>query len=188
MILERAEHLVAELRVEDVGGGEIDRDVDLESLASPRFHLAYCRFDDPAREPPRIAGLLGEWHELARRDHAEMRMRPARERFDALHGARVHIHLGLIDQLQAVVLECDAQLGQQRQAATVFLIASGDVQRHASAAGVRIMQGELRATEQLSRRIRVIRERRDAGDRIHVEAHLGDMEARADRSSELLGE
>ena len=70
----------------------------------------------------------------------------------------------------------------------MFLIAPRNIQRHARAGRVRVVQGELCASKQFARRIRVIRECRDAGDRIHVEAHLGNMEAGANGAGELLRE
>ena len=178
---------IAQVRIEDVGCGQVDRELKVQAHAAPGAQLAQRRRQHPVGQRPRAAGALGERHEFRRRDGAELRVRPAHQRLEALHRARRHVDLGLVDEAERVLIDGGAQLGDQQQPAAVLALLADAVYAGAGARLVRLLERHLRALQQLIRAAAVRRVQTHAADHAQLEADAGAVEAAADRRRQLLG-
>src|SRR5207302_4952328 len=77
------QHVANGRRPLDLWSRDVDRDAERLPVRSPRGPLALRRVDDPRADVPKLAGRLGDPHELAGKQDAELRMAPAKERLEA---------------------------------------------------------------------------------------------------------
>src|SRR6185312_17381378 len=92
--------------------------------APPLAHLADRSFQHPTGEVARIARSLRERHELCGRYAPELRMSPAHQRIETLHGLRGHGHFRLIDEREAVCGDRGLQICDQCEAAAMHFVAA----------------------------------------------------------------
>ncbi len=82
---QQVQDLIPQVRVENVRGRKVDRDIHFETGFAPLAHLANGRLQHPTRETARATGRLGERHEFSGRYRPQLRMRPADQCLEALH-------------------------------------------------------------------------------------------------------
>ena len=134
--------------VDEVGAAELQRrDVDGDGQARPVAAVEAGAAQHPLAELDDEAGVLGDRNELRRRDLADGRMGPARQRLDADHVVAAGIDDRLIGGLEAVVLDrvqqvafqelAVGQVGVHRRvidAGAVAALVLGAVERHVGVA------------------------------------------------------
>ncbi len=141
----------------------------------------------PAGELSRAARLFGKWHELSRRDVAELRVLPSDQGFETLHRAAGHRHLGLEVQRQGVLGNSRPKVGNQCQPATVNLIGSHTVAGHFGARVTGILERDLDPPQQLVGSLAMLRKCAHGSRYFQVEGHSLQVEPRTNDASELVG-
>ena len=105
------ERLVPKLQARDV-----DRDPQVGANRRqllPRLQLPARLAQNPQAERQDEARLLGDGDEIEWRHHAEDRVLPAGERFEADDRVTVERDDGLIEHLELVAIECAREIGFQ---------------------------------------------------------------------------
>ncbi len=184
--LQQLHDLIAQRGVQDVRRRQIHRQLDFESLPLPFAHLADRGLQHPARQLAGVAGLLCERHELPGRHVPELRVRPAHQSLEALHGTRRHGDLRLIDERQVVAGDGRAQVGDQREPAPVGLIRARAVGGHSRTRIARVLERYLHAAQQLIDGGAVLWMHAYRGRHVQLQGHSRQMEPGADDAGELV--
>ena len=163
-------------RVDDVRGGEIDRDRQLVARPPPRGALAHRGVEHPARDVGDEAGALGEPEELVRSQEPAFGVLPAHEGLHADDAAAAQRDLGLEVQDELVVVEGAAQLAQELEALGRVGVARGRVGLDVRAGALGLVHGDVGVAQQGRDVLAVVGLERDAdrgaeldGDAAHVE-------------------
>ena len=100
---EQVHHLVGEVRVEQVGHRQVDRDRQLPALGDPRGALPRRLLEDHRRQQRHEATALDLVEEAAGRHEPGLRVLPAGQRLDAGHlaGTQRDLRLVVHDDLAA---------------------------------------------------------------------------------------
>ena len=112
MLGQRAGHVVEELRVGQLPGGHVDRNLDGMAVALPLPELPARLVEDPPAQRNDEPGLLGDADELLRADRAAAGMLPADEGLGAHDLVGGQVDLGL---------EHERELALEKGAAEVVL-------------------------------------------------------------------
>ena len=117
--------IVGQLTLEQVAGGDVHRQLQLDPVHRPLRSLGDCFAEHVARDLGDQTGALADGDELVRGDPTECRMVPSQQRFDGNDLARREIGLRLVVDEQLFALERFAQIGSQRQSSrrrTIVLV------------------------------------------------------------------
>src|SRR5690348_10109966 len=113
-------------------------------------------------------------------------MLPADQRFQTLYAAGGNLHFRLVFERQLVVLDGGAQARDERQPATMLLVAAALVARHAQSSLAGILQRNLYSAQQILRRLSVLRVHANTGRHAEVQCHSGEMKASPQRAGQLV--
>ena len=152
----------------------------------PARELAEGLVEHVQRERLHQPGLLGRRDEVARRDHAALRVLPAHERLDARELARAHVDLRLVVQQQLAVADRARKLGEQRQARGVVMVELGRVDRVRRARVLGEVHRDVGALQQQVDVVSVSRIARDADARLDVQRQPVDEERLLERREDPL--
>jgi len=117
VLLERGHDFRDEVGLGQLQGGDVDRDaLELGASGTPLGQRGARGLEHPAADLADDAGLLGECHELARREQATRRVLPAQQRLCGGRLARGRVHDGLEVEDELVALERHDQVVLQHEA------------------------------------------------------------------------
>jgi len=137
----------------EIGVGDVERKADVMPRSTPRSQLRDAVVEHPAGQRSHQARAFGQRHELARRDFAQGRMAPARERFDRHAATVAEAHAGLVVQIELGALgQRGGQFGDQEKLLLVSLVLAALVQRPAARAAL----GGVRGAHHLAQRVGAI--------------------------------
>ena len=170
------------------GGGQVDRDRQVEAFGGPARSLVDRLLQHPRGQRVDQAALLGQRDELARRDDAPYGMHPAHQRLDVLDPLVLHVDQRLVVQRQLTERGGVAQLGQDRQPVPVRLVGRGVVERPAAAGPLGAVHRDVRALEQHARLVAVLAGERDADAGGERDRHLGQVERLLEAGQQLAGD
>ncbi len=109
-------HDGGQVLLHEVARGHVDVERHLQAARTPRRQLREPAGEHPARDGLDAAGLLRERNELVGRHEAARRMAPADQHLGRQAAAVDQRDLGLVLQVELVLVDCAAQVGQQAQA------------------------------------------------------------------------
>ncbi len=109
-LVQGRQHDLRQVLVLELLGRQVDRDAQqAPRQALPGARLAAGGAQHPFADRHDQAGLLGQRDEFGRRHQSALGMAPAHQGLDPDDLGRAHVALGLVDQVQLVVLQRAAQ-------------------------------------------------------------------------------
>ena len=119
---------------------------------------------------------------------AEVGVLPARERLDAGRAAARERELGLVLEHDLAGLDAAPQLGREQQAVDAVVVLGRRVDLHRPLRGLRAVQGDVGAAQQVVGVAAVLGVVGEADARAHVEHHAVEHEGVVERAHEPLGQ
>jgi len=99
--------------VEQVGGGDVDRQLYHQVLAVPFLQLCHSGFQHPAGQPVDVAGVFGNGNKFVRAQRAQCRVVPANQRLGTNALAITQRGFRLIQQVQSFAAQRFFQIACQ---------------------------------------------------------------------------
>ena len=185
--MQQVDDQFGESRLEQVGGGDVDRHGQHAAVRAPTRALGHRLAQHPRREVVHQTRVFGEGEEFDRGDQTEAGVRPTDQRFDRQYLAGAQIQLGLVVQDELALFHGLAQLFDERQLllAAVDVLVVEDVRDVAQLGAV---HGGVRAPHQPDAFGGVLGGEGDADTRADLGAHLLQVEGLDDLGDDALGD